>query len=98
MERSNGHTAARKEAEIHDPDLAARAPDPVEGAWQADVRVWRLFNENREPRALQGSLHRHASGSEDTDIVDQMLRPDDGDIQVGVSVMGWDGKAPGRLA
>jgi hypothetical protein len=30
--------------------------------------------------------------------VDQMLRPDDGDIQVGVSVMGWDGKAPGRLA
>jgi hypothetical protein len=57
-----------------------------------------LFNKDREPSALQCSLDRHASGSEDTDIVDQVLGSYDGDIQVGVSVMGWDGKALGRLA
>jgi hypothetical protein len=53
-----------------------------------------LFNKNREPRALQRSLHRLASRSEDTDIVDQMLRPDDGNIQVAISVIGWNGDAP----
>jgi hypothetical protein len=53
-----------------------------------------LFDKNREPRALERSLHRRARLSEDVDIVDQMLRPDDGDIQIGVSVTGPDGDAP----
>lgn len=50
-----------------------------------------MFNENRDPRALQRSLDRHAKVSEDSDRVNQMLRPYDGDIQVAVSVVGSDG-------
>ena len=94
MQRPERSRAAREEAELHDPDLEARAPDPLEGARQADVRLWHLFNRNREPRALQRSLDRHASVSEGSDIVDQILRPYDGDIQVGVSVMAPGGDAP----
>jgi hypothetical protein len=67
MKRSDGHTAAREEAELHDPDLTARPPNPVEGAWKADVSIGRLFNKNWELRALQLSLDRRASVSEDSD-------------------------------
>jgi hypothetical protein len=57
-----------------------------------------LFKRNRESRALQRSLDRYASISEDSDIVDQMLRPYDGDIQIGVSVRSPGGDDPRGLA
>jgi hypothetical protein len=57
-----------------------------------------LFNKSREPCALQCSLDRHASVSEDADIVNQVLGSYEGDIQVAVSVVGSDADASHGLA
>jgi hypothetical protein len=97
MESIEGSPAAREEAKLHDPNLTPRAPKPGEDAWQAHVIVGRFLNRHRESRALQLALDCHAKALEDSDIVDQMLRAYNGDIQVAVSVMGTNGKDPRGL-
>jgi hypothetical protein len=57
-----------------------------------------LLDEDREPCTLECSLDRRASASEDSDIVNQVLRAYDGDIQVAVSVIGSDADASHGLA
>jgi hypothetical protein len=97
MEGTERSRTAREEAKLHDPNLTPRSPKPVEGAWQADVVVGRFLNRHRESRALQIALNGHTKASEDSDIVDKMLRADNGDIQVAVSVMSTNGDDPREL-
>jgi hypothetical protein len=97
MEGTERSRAAREEAKLHDANLTPRPPKPVEGAWQADVLVGHFLNRNGESRARQLALDRHTKASEDTNVVDQMLRADNGDVQVAVSVMGTNGDDPRGL-
>jgi hypothetical protein len=57
-----------------------------------------LLYENWESGALQRALDGHASLSEDVDVVDQMLRPYDWDIQVGELSVGLGRGRDLRLA
>jgi hypothetical protein len=80
MERAQRSRAAGQKTDFHEANLTARAPSPVEGARQADVSIGCLFNQSGEPRALEFSLDRDASASEDSDMIDNMLCPDDRDM------------------